>query len=486
MIGDNNKTSTINFGGIELKSTDIEKLRISESWGGRTIVFNDSQGYAHRLGKINDLVKILSNQLDSKSISAVEADIIYNKITELSNTKVSSKILYSIRNIFSSGRAEKMKSIDDTIKSSVKEELGKLDGTLSKRKKQAVEIIFNKASNNINGEHKSNLVRLKLMNEISKTKESKPGSLEINGHMYVISKSKKGETNYLIAQTAEKAFAEGSFGSVYDVTYLTGENRSTDVMKVAKDGKTARTDVINEKKLLDEIHSHGPVKGIQAAPHTVIMGKIVGYLAPKYEMDGNGLLEKIKSKKMEFSKDKKEAFTDNLISGLNTLHNLGIYHGDIKPANILYRKDELVISDLGGARKFSNLAPNGSFPSLDAIVGTYSPLFVSSNIIDKVDEKLLSIENTYNKTPDAQKEAFLKEKIETEIKPLLQKNDQFALGLSLYMTFTGEEPQFKRDETNLSIVDNNFLETAKNNLAKHDLNPDTQKKIMELLSKGLS
>jgi serine/threonine protein kinase len=311
-------------------------------------------------------------------------------------------------------------------------------------------------------------------------KEKLATRLKYRGYHYIIAREPSSR-NILLFQTAQTAFAKGQFGVVYDVECFSHPFLKS-VVKLSRKSIKAHDHLENECQLLNLIHSNGLIKGIQWAPAIVFEG---GYITLKYEMSGSLLMHNLNDRTLSLSVSDKETIATDLIKSLNTLHqDLGIYHGDIKPANLLYFNCELFISDFGGARKFSQLVPLSSYPKLKNIYCVWTPQFVSNNIAMKVREILKSQKAAYKRS--SEKEMFLSRLIQEEIVPLLVSNDKFALGLTLYRIFVDNALLFSVEpNTGKSVVSSFSLNKINRKLMQSDFSPTMQEEIYSLLQVGI-
>ena len=157
-----------------------------------------------------------------------------------------------------------------------------------------------------------------------------------------------------------KNLGSGAFGEAFVHIHL--NQGIEEVYKQAKTGVLgAIKDVKNEHDLLKQIHSKGTVWGIQAKPSKllVILKKgghkkggetIYGFLGKKYDGDYS---KDIQEKPKESLRHRLFEF-HQLLYGLKHLAANNLLHGDLKPQNILVKKEldgtkSVHIADLGGA-----------------------------------------------------------------------------------------------------------------------------------------
>ncbi len=137
---------------------------------------------------------------------------------------------------------------------------------------------------------------------------------------------------------------------------------------------------INEKALLTELQG---IPGIQEPPKVVsvqnqqnVEQNQIGFMMGIC-YDGDGWNQEVANLP---ARHKLRAFQD-LVSGLTVMHEKEIHHGDIKPENLLYKKEEgqikLVLSDFGGARKVED-----GKVAISHTEGYYPPRMYQEDIAD--------------------------------------------------------------------------------------------------------
>jgi len=98
---------------------------------------------------------------------------------------------------------------------------------------------------------------------------------------------------------------------------------------------------------------------------------------------------------------------NNILEGLEYLHNEGYYHRDLKPANVLYNSDnDLVLCDLG-------LCINSNYDETTRLTATH-----------------MGIGTRYYCSPEQ----------ETDLKSVDQRTDIYSVGKMIYEAFTGTRP----------------------------------------------
>lgn len=582
-----------------ISNDNIPNLEIRQKWGGRTVVLKNLDGTETKIGKINDVIKQLSVEVEKskKNESAVKSSTLldlHKQIAKLDKSPISSKFLHFFRSLGNSGRDNQLeiirmdintlvfqnrkKELNDRLgqqfnssqienpsaqnpqsKKSIQTDLNSLKTNYEQTKKSAenrkqgidtkadraqlraflkkvedFEEKYPKDSDSLNSlslaqelqldkikelrnefpvilspkklkaceaifsDMNTNLSKIQkglIEAEFTKIKKENPNhTFEINGRLHVVSKMEKGQEMLIAKQM--KFIAEGTFKEVYNVKYLGNQNIPHTVMAIAKKNMElygSKEDQLNETRLLGKIHKDGYVDGIQDQP--LVTGDGIS-LIPKYEIDGADLMEHIKSGEITLTADQKAEYTNKVSSGLTHIHEkCGIFQGDIKPQNMLYGLDPegkktLVLSDFGGSREFETLKFT-SFPTLGDIYGTHTPVYCSANLAKEIDNILASQKNLYDQCgSSAEKEKFLSDMVEQQIKPLLMKSDQCSLGLALYEMWTGTPRDlvpFVMDPTARKMtIDREGLIAVEGDLRKANLDQATQDKIYNLIAAGIS
>lgn len=253
---------------------------------------------------------------------------------------------------------------------------------------------------------------------------------QIEGILFVAKKTKMGGLK--LTQISE-SLGKGGFGEAYVASNLTKGTEK--VYKLAKSFKTAIKDLVNEFMLLEEIHREGNVWGIQAKPNKltrIILSTgevLLGFLGKKY--DGDYLSDIKKNSSVPFS-DRLFEF-HQLLYGLKYLEEHNIVHGDLKPGNILVKREsdgtKLVhIADLGGARDVSTLDVYTI-----AFEGTHTPSY-----FPREDEK-------------ASKQ-YARDATKNEQIIIQQRIDVFDMGVILYQALSKGNKPYELDSKHRPIL----------------------------------
>ena len=326
-------------------------------------------------------------------------------------------------------------------------------------------------------------LKSKLKEEVAKTKNG-VHTFEINGHVFILRRGvdknypKAIEINKLSAQ-----FAEGGFGVLYDVEGINIDENDKRAVKLAKETEIAKAYIKSEIEILTLLNGS---EGIQMAPYATFeymndTGIQIGYLTLKYLTDGFGLAEE--------SPNIKPPLMRQLKVGLTTLHTHKIFCLDIKPENILYNPNTLVLADFGGACKID--AKKEQFEKIlknelkeTSLFTPCQPSYISLKFVAKIANIIKDYKrNTKKEIPNFEK----------EILPILFNINEFSLGLTQFITLTGLYPPFKSfesdelftgmEETNDKI--DQAIETMKETLDQCVSDKDLVKDVMSSITKGL-
>jgi hypothetical protein len=159
---------------------------------------------------------------------------------------------------------------------------------------------------------------------------------------------------------------EGTFGTVHQVCLKVGEvalDRFKMAQKVPRGSdndrlQKARQDIVKEHQMLQLFNPDGEAVGIQRPHHLITHNGQVALLTSLY--DGDLLKAAKASDKTKFEKRHHQAMITQLLTGLVTIHQKDLFHGDLKPENVLVkgldtRRPLFHISDFGGVRTIEEL-----------------------------------------------------------------------------------------------------------------------------------
>lgn len=181
--------------------------------------------------------------------------------------------------------------------------------------------------------------------------------------------------------------------------------------------------VEEEVQIVKKLNENGPQDGISLPMHLVHCispqnnsdSLDYGLLMPRYDQDYNAVCppKEIPLTALNQEEIVKIIFEfEKLLSGLSYMHNQGILHGDIKPANILQKGDRTDIIDFGGAR-------DSTISSVDPKEGT--AYYMHFNDIE-----------VFNKAKEAN---------DLDLMITIEKSkDVFALGTTFYERFQENTP----------------------------------------------
>lgn len=220
-----------------------------------------------------------------------------------------------------------------------------------------------------------------------------------------------------------RLIGKGGMGEVYEA-YEPSLNRRVALKIIPK--HLADKDA----ELVKRFDSEGKVLAQLNHPNVVIVHSLgqadgIHYLTMEY-VDGVSLKEFILES--SFSLEKALPIFQQIVAGVDALHNSGIIHRDMKPANVIYRKDgSIKIVDLGIAKVAEDT--NYELTKAGEVVG--SPLYMSPEVASGLEATAQS--------------------------------DLWGVGIIMFEMLTGENP-FK-DKTQTAIlrkIKENDLEFSRN------------------------
>lgn len=291
-------------------------------------------------------------------------------------------------------------------------------------------------------------------------------SIICGNHVIYVSKLSNNEPMCLgMVNLANKAFAKGAFGKVYDVEMLNSNmelvfkfsrkklksrNEIGELIPLTKDekllkvekgssrGAIAKYDLIEEYEMMQFIkRSAEDTQGLNCHAFSIVNYKNqVGVFIKKLGVNGADYLSNdpyIRSRIIAIHQ---------ILQGLTTLHKLEIMHRDLKLENILVKNKagsqiEAAISDFGNACHLSTLfTENRPYPKLRDILGSGTTRSTSGLIVRK-------IKNHLNKLGQFKFGGEDYYKITREVINLLRESDLFSFSLLAFMFLTESEPPFQ-------------------------------------------
>lgn len=232
----------------------------------------------------------------------------------------------------------------------------------------------------------------------------------------------------------ERHLASGGFGNTYLVTnvefnekvaikefFLKGisarEGDTLTVMTTTDEGReqfdTQREKFKKEARLLRKIDHKNIVR-----VHDLFDENGTSYYAMDW-IDGESLTNLLKRKEKPLTEKETLAILDQLLDALETIHERGIWHLDLKPANImLSRQGKVTLIDFGASKQFSSVE---GYTSLSGFL-PYTPGYAAS------------------------------EQMEGTLSNLGPWTDFFALGATLYYLLTCSAPPSLSDLSDESFV----------------------------------
>lgn len=260
--------------------------------------------------------------------------------------------------------------------------------------------------------------------------------IQIREKTYVISRDSEVQLGTVIPsiwKKEEEHFAEGGVAQIFGGNWIVNPKNKEDlVMKVGMDETTSWKDMINELSVTQAVHKTGVIPGVVPTPALVSYKDQVSILMRRQDMDGVGL--SLTRPAERFTEGELKEIVSKSTNGLHAIHKAGYYHGDGKGKNLLWNEGSknLMVADLGGARKFEEIFSTTKFPNMDDVMGNYT--YFSPGINKKIEGVLLQREAEFQLAGlasqfDVQK-SILKN-LMNEIEPLLIANDQYTHGLAL-------------------------------------------------------
>lgn len=168
------------------------------------------------------------------------------------------------------------------------------------------------------------------------------------------------------AGTFSRKLGRGGNGEVFDFN-------NTAVKRSLADGDNLKT----EFDVLNAIHKDGEVPGIEKKPRKFEFKGSRELCLQKHRYNGDGYAFAQVLKGDELTKLK--IFLP-LFSGLQSMHDAGYSHGDIKPDNILCDKNGVVLSDLGKASPLGSGRKENGTP-------LFSPGYEKDKVMTDAEEK---------------------------------------------------------------------------------------------------
>ncbi len=356
---------------------------------------------------------------------------------------------------------------------------------------EAIDLIFTRSIGN-NADFLSDIEDLhaidnQIENAVFDLKKGGSAKIDLGDKgFFVISKGSLGDPKVIEIAMRTNQIAAGGFGIIYSMEYIHEGGPQVDqkIMKIAKDSVKAKIDVSNETQKLQDF---GGKKGIQ---DKVVTAFEDGYIAKRLMGDVIDMLSKLGP----IPAQDKIRMSKNVIDGLKYLRQKKVYHGDIKPDNMLFGvkngKPNLVLSDFGGVKKISEILSENELHTVQDVFGTTTHGYVSDKIYHQVDNILMTAQSEIDllEMPKDEKERLkIIKKSNVEVAALLHQNDEFAIGLSLYMLWMEEMPPIASFDNVLGFntITQGELDLIKSDLVDNKVPKDIRKLIENFLKPGI-
>ena len=212
-------------------------------------------------------------------------------------------------------------------------------------------------------------------------------------------------TTFVRKYVIKKFLGQGALGIAY-VAEEEGSHNRVVIKEFFPKGMVHRelddTVALEENATIHEKHSYDKMKKvfeeeaqnivtINTVPHKNVAGFVslerdvnntVYYLMPYSEGEELGdYLDRLKSEGHRLSQKEIMDLVEPVLNGLSHIHHFGVYHKDIKPANIYIRKDdEPILIDFGASVTSAHLmtpsyAPIEQIKRLSSEIGAYTDLY---------------------------------------------------------------------------------------------------------------
>lgn len=187
-------------------------------------------------------------------------------------------------------------------------------------------------------------------------------------------------------------------------------------------------DINNESTILSKLTHDNILHSIEDFTYYFENDKYHVFILPLHEAD----LQSVKIYRLEY-KDKMKIISD-IVSGIKYLHSLDIYHGDIKPANILVKENKGVIT-----ATVADFTLSDNVGTKTGVKNTFpycSPFDLYNQNYLKTTAQLKALQEAcINENVDLEEYFTIDRKI---IEEDGKKSDIFALGLTIIYVLLGD------------------------------------------------
>lgn len=320
--------------------------------------------------------------------------------------------------------------------------------------------------------------------------------MSLHGRVFVVDKNADDKLT-ITAQKPNHILGEGSFGTVTGAINLNTKEELA--FKQAKNFEMARRDLTKEYETNLALHPNKqPVRGLQEMPHAFVHitadkgegQEIHGIMMPRFSQD------MYNDKKIQFTMNERLNHGEDVLFGLNEMHQKGFVHGDLKEGNVSLdeakngQPSKAKICDLGGARRVVTQLPNDT-DKFDW--GTSTSAFISPAIYNRgyiAWTEAATGKRIKSRDPIVTETITLQErnaKLE-EYNKAKARNDVFATGAVLYSHYMdGNLPYELNEKTDFPTKAQFDTEGLKNKLSQDPTlkKPEGVEAIMTLMKKML-
>ncbi len=377
--------------------------------------------------------------------------------------------------------------------------IGRPVKNLSERKKEAVDKIYNEEVLKLKTSDlkEQSKLKVKIESEILKlSKKTNPTHVfKLNEEEYTVSKIQNSHQKTVGIKISQlgKFLGEGNYGKVNTLnSSLVGISQnakesdiaSANIKQVVKqplsDDEVEIADMKNDAKITAHLNLNGPKVGIPSPSHFITYGSSARLILEGFHFDG----ESFAAGRKLIEPSQMSPLLSQIWQGIDNIHEMGVYHGDIKPENLMFSQNEsgelkAVFIDYGGSTIFDEKFNGEKFP--EEIFGVFTSDYLSEELSERIYDLKNKFENEFNNAKtDTDKTEIIKN-MKKEMIPLMKLNDRYATGVALYEMITSGSPErFWDDEAGQLLFEVEFMD--KELFKKGLLDPSERLQIINAVS----